>query len=65
MLSFDYLLAVALLTASADAPEPAPSPELYAALRPTLQGLAVIRYLNRIIQLHLSTVPLIALLLTQ
>jgi hypothetical protein len=41
MFPFDYLLAVALLTAPPDAPEPSVAPEVYAHLQPTLQGLAV------------------------
>jgi len=36
----DYLLAVALLTAPVEAPEPSLSPEAQAALRPALQELA-------------------------
>jgi hypothetical protein len=41
MHSFDYVLAVALLTSPPDAPEPNLSPERFAVLRPTLQKLAV------------------------
>jgi hypothetical protein len=41
MHSFDYVLAVALLSAPPEAPEPALSPERFADLRPTLQKLAV------------------------
>jgi hypothetical protein len=41
MLPFDYLLAVALLTASPDSPEPSISPEVFAGLQPRLQALAV------------------------
>jgi hypothetical protein len=41
MFPFEYLLAVALLTAPADAPEPAVNPDLYLNLRPTLQQLAI------------------------
>jgi hypothetical protein len=41
MFPFQYLLAVALLTAPPDAPDPAVNPDLYANLRPTLQNLAI------------------------
>jgi hypothetical protein len=41
MFPFQYLLAVALLTAPPDAPDPAVNPALYDNLRPTLQNLAV------------------------
>ncbi len=41
MFPLDYLLAVALLTASPDAPDPAAGPDTYAALRPTLQALSL------------------------
>jgi hypothetical protein len=41
MFPFEYLLAVALLTASPDAPEPNVNPDLYLNLRPTLQQLAI------------------------
>jgi len=41
MFPFEYLLAVALLTAPADAPEPNVNPDLYLNLRPTLQQLAI------------------------
>ena len=41
MFPFHYLLAVALLTAPPDAPDPALNADLYDNLRPTLQNLAV------------------------
>lgn len=41
MHSFDYVLAVALLTSAPEAPDPHVSPERFAVLRPTLQKLAV------------------------
>jgi hypothetical protein len=41
MHTFDYVMAVALLTSPPDSPEPNLSPERFAVLRPTLQKLAV------------------------
>jgi hypothetical protein len=41
MFPFDYLLAVALLTAPPDSPEPTVPPDVHAQLQPTLQSLAV------------------------
>ena len=41
MFPFEYLLAVALLTAPADGPDPTVNPDLYATLQPTLQALAI------------------------
>jgi hypothetical protein len=41
MFPFDYLLAVALLTAPSDSPDPSGPPESYAQLQPALQSLAV------------------------
>src|SRR5262249_36039264 len=41
MFPHDYLLAVALLTSPPDSPEPVTAPDLFAALQPALQGLAV------------------------
>lgn len=41
MFPFDYLVAVALLTASPDSPGPNLSPETHACLKPALQSLAV------------------------
>jgi hypothetical protein len=41
MFPFEYLLAVALLTAPADAAEANVNPDLYVNLRPTLQQLAI------------------------
>ncbi|HXG10455.1 MAG TPA: hypothetical protein VNK04_11900 [Gemmataceae bacterium] len=41
MLPFDYLLAVALLTAPPEAPEPSVSADAYARLQPVLQAAAL------------------------
>jgi len=41
MFTFDYLLAVALLTAPVEAPEPVTTPEVHATLLPSLQALAL------------------------
>jgi hypothetical protein len=41
MFPFEYLLAVALLTAPVDGPDPSVNPDLYANLQPTLQALAI------------------------
>jgi hypothetical protein len=41
MFPFEYLLAVALLTAPPDGPDPNVNPDLYLNLRPTLQQLAI------------------------
>src|SRR4051794_38076276 len=41
MYPFEYLLAVALLTAPADTPDAVSAPEMYTSVRPVVQAVAV------------------------